>query len=211
MNAGRSWLEPPSDKHREAEKCFLPKRHIHTWTGHTKGVNAIRFFPSTGHLLLSAGLDGKVKVWDVHGDRRCMRTYLGHSKGVRDAAFSPDGRHFASAAYDKCVKYWDTETGAVLGKFGEGQMAYTVRMHPDPGQPDVLLAGMQNKKIMQFDLRTGDVVQEYDYHLGPVNSVTFIDENRRFVSTSGELTFSTTRKECSIPCFLSFVCHEFNV
>ena len=29
------------------------------------------------------------------------------------------------------------------------------------------------------------MVQQYDYHLAAVNTVTFIDQNRRFVSTSG--------------------------
>jgi hypothetical protein len=38
---------------------------------------------------------------------------------------------------------------------------------------------------MQWDLNTGDMVQQYDYHLAAVNTVTFIDQNRRFVSTSG--------------------------
>ena len=106
---------PPGQRSSASESCFLPKRCVHTWSGHTKGVNAVRFFPGTGHLLLSAGLDGAVKVWDVNGDRRCMRTYLGHAKGVRDAWFSPDGRRFVTAAYDKTIKLWDTETGAVLG------------------------------------------------------------------------------------------------
>jgi pre-mRNA-processing factor 17 len=185
---GRSWLEPSPTAAAltESDSCFLPKRHIHTWSGHTKGVNALRFFPKTGHLLLSAGLDGKAKVWDVTGDKRCMRTYLGHSKGIRDTWFFPDGRQFATAAYDKVIKLWDTETGAVVGSFGQGQMAYTVRCHPDPSEPNVLMAGMQNKKILQFDVRTGDVVQEYDYHLAAVNSLTFIDENRRFISTSDD-------------------------
>ncbi|KAH7624951.1 hypothetical protein Ndes2526B_g00324 [Nannochloris sp. 'desiccata'] len=185
---GRSWLEPSpaAAALTESDSCFLPKRHIHTWSGHTKGVNALRFFPKTGHLLLSAGLEGKAKVWDVAGDKRCMRTYIGHSKGIRDTWFFPDGRKFATAAYDKVIKLWDTETGAVLGSFGQGQMAYTVRCHPDPGEPNVLMAGMQNKKILQFDVRTGDVVQEYDYHLAAVNSITFIDGNRRFISTSDD-------------------------
>lgn len=35
---------------------------------------------------------------------------------------------------------------------------------------------------------SGDIVQEYDQHLGPVNTITFVDENRRFVTTSDDKT-----------------------
>lgn len=31
-------------------------------------------------------------------------------------------------------------------------------------------------------------VQEYHYHLGPVNTITFIEEGRMFVSTSDDKT-----------------------
>jgi len=170
--------------------------------GHTKGVNCIRFFPKHGHLLLSAGLDGKAKVWQTVNKRDCMRTYIGHSKGIRDCWFSEGGRKFVTAAYDKAIKLWDTETGSVVQTLGDGQtMAFTVRTHPE--QPDVLLAGMQNKKILQYDVRSGDSVQEYNYHLGPVNTLAFIDENRKFISTSGELLllFSTNRNLgfCTLP------------
>eukprot|EP00967_Tisochrysis_lutea_P033552 scaffold39947_cov36-Tisochrysis_lutea.AAC.3 len=58
---GRSWITPPPDVREEEHECFIPKRWIHTWSGHTKGVAAIRWFPGNGHLLLSAGLDSKVR------------------------------------------------------------------------------------------------------------------------------------------------------
>ena len=53
--------------------------HIRRRSGHTKGVSAIRFIPKTAHLLLSSGMDSKVKLWEVHGKRRCIRTYMGMS------------------------------------------------------------------------------------------------------------------------------------
>ncbi len=40
--------------------------------------------------------------------------------------------------------------------------------------------------IVQFDIRSGNIVQEYDRHLGAINTVTFVDKNRRIVSTSDD-------------------------
>lgn len=65
---GRSFLHPPQDVGVNLRsdvaplKCFLPKAHIHTWQGHTKGVSAIKWFPKSAHLLLSSSMDCRVKV-----------------------------------------------------------------------------------------------------------------------------------------------------
>lgn len=64
-------------------------------------------------MCVPAGLDGKVKIWDVFGSKKCMRTYLGHSKGVKDINFTNDGSKFVSVGYDKNIRLWDTETGQV--------------------------------------------------------------------------------------------------
>jgi WD40 repeat protein len=37
-------------------------------------------------------------------------------------------------------------------------------------------------------MTSGEITQEYDQHLGPVNTITFVDENRRFVTTSDDKT-----------------------
>jgi len=65
---GRSFMHVPQDvgvNLRSAEppaKCFLPKKLIHTWTGHNKGIHAIRWLPNSAHLLLSCSMDSKIKV-----------------------------------------------------------------------------------------------------------------------------------------------------
>ena len=43
---GRSWIAPPKDAKANNDHCYIPKRLVHTWSGHTKGVSAIRFFPT---------------------------------------------------------------------------------------------------------------------------------------------------------------------
>jgi len=65
---GRSWTHPPQDvgvslkADAIPEKCFMPKRLIHTWAGHTKALSCIRWLPVSAHLLLSSGMDSKIKV-----------------------------------------------------------------------------------------------------------------------------------------------------
>ncbi|MBW0544466.1 hypothetical protein O181_084181 [Austropuccinia psidii MF-1] len=191
---GRTYMHIPTDldvdllSNDPPEECFVPKRCIHTWMGHTKAVSAIRLFPQSGHLLLSASMDSRVKLWDVYHDGKCLRTFMGHSKAVRDVTFSNNGQRFLSAGYDRQIKLWDTETGHCVQAFSNGKIPYCVKLHPDDDKQHIFLAGMSDKKIIQYDMRSGDITQEYDQHLGPVNTITFVDENRRFVTTSDDKT-----------------------
>ncbi|XP_072022614.1 pre-mRNA-processing factor 17-like isoform X1 [Amphiura filiformis] len=189
---GRSYLHVPQDidvdlrSQEPPEKCYLPKKHIHSWTGHTKGVAGIRLFPKSGHLLLSCGMDSKIKLWEVYNQRRLIRTFNGHKQAVRDASFSNDGDKFLSAAYDRYIKLWDTETGECISRFTNRKVPYCVKFQPDEDKQHIFVAGMADKKIVQWDMRANEIVQEYDRHLGAVNTIQFVDNNRRFVTTSDD-------------------------
>ena len=130
---------------------------IHRYYVHPSGVNAIRFFPVYGHLLLSGSLDSTVKIWDVHGKRKCLRSYLGHTGAVRDVQFSHDGKSFLSTSYDKFIKLWDTETGKCVARWTTGKIPFCATWHGDPERANEFLTGMQNKKICQWDARTPSV------------------------------------------------------
>ncbi|XP_076766542.1 pre-mRNA-processing factor 17 [Xylocopa sonorina] len=189
---GRSFLHAPQDvgvnlkSESPPDRCFLPKAQIHTWEGHTKGISQIRWFPRTAHLLLSCSMDCRVKLWEVYKDRRCIRTYYGHRQAVRDISFDNDGKRFLSAGYDRYVKLWDTETGACISRFTSRKIPYCVKFNPDSDKQHLFVAGTSDKKIICWDVRSGEITQEYDRHLGAVNTITFVDENRRFVTTSDD-------------------------
>ncbi|GAA5945171.1 hypothetical protein JCM1841_001897 [Sporobolomyces salmonicolor] len=201
---GRTYLHVPLDVEGVnlrgtpgEQECFVPKRCVHTWSGHTKGVSRIQLFPGSGHLVLSGSLDTRIKLWDVYQSGKCLRTFMGHSKAVHDVTFDNAGSQFLSAAFDRQMKLWDTETGQCKQAFSNGKIPYCIKFHPE--QQSTFLAGMSDKKIIQYDIRSGEITQEYDQHLGPVNTITFVDENRRFISTSDDKTMRVWDFDIPVP------------
>ncbi|RXK42436.1 pre-mRNA-processing factor 17 [Tremella mesenterica] len=194
--AGRTYMHIPTDldvKLNPSEdtpppNAYLPEKCIHTWTGHNKGISRVKLFPVSGHLLLSASMDTKIKLWDVYHEGNCLRTFIGHSQAVKDVAFNNKGSKFLSTSYDRYIKCWDTETGKCIQAFSNGKMANVIKYHPDPDKQNIWMAGMTDKKIIQYDTRAHEIIQTYDQHLGPVNTITFVDENRRFFTTSDDKT-----------------------
>lgn len=190
---GRTYMHVPQDLDVDLRKepgsvtNYIPKKQIHAWKDHTKAVTALQFLPHSGHLLLSGSADTSVKIWDAFHDRELLRTYSGHSKAISDITFNESGTQFLSASYDRMMKLWDTEKGVCISKFTTGKTPHVVKFNPDPEHAQEFLAGMSDKKIVQFDTRTPkETVQEYDHHLAAINTITFVDNNRRFMTTSDD-------------------------
>lgn len=76
------------------------------------------------------------------------------------------------------------ETGKAIGTFSNRKMAYCVRHCPRDDR--MFLAACSDNRIYQWDTRTGEVVQEYNYHLQACNAVLFVDGGSKFVSTSDD-------------------------
>ncbi|RVX67400.1 hypothetical protein B0A52_08753 [Exophiala mesophila] len=203
---GRTYMHVPQDLDIDLRtepgsvQNYVPKKLIHVYKLHKKPITSLRFIPKSSHLLLSSAADGKIALWDAHHDRSLLRTYSGHSKSVTDTDFHPTGRTFLSASYDRQMKLWDTETGKCISRFTTGKTPHTLRFHPEGNE---FIAGMSDKKIVQFDTRSGELTQEYDHHLGPINTLTFVDEGRRFISTSDDKSLRAW--EYGIPVPIKFI------
>lgn len=176
---GRSYMHVPLDlgidlkKEVGLERNYHPKKQIFKWKFGSKPITALRFFPNSGHLLLSASADSRIKLWSVYNERELLRSYSGHSKSVSDVAFSISGTQFLSGSYDRKMVLWDVETGKVISRFNNGKIPHVIKFHPDPSSHE-FLAGMSDNKIVQFDIRSGELTQEYNHHLASINSKIFL-------------------------------------
>ena len=74
--------------------------------GHRDTVITVAYAPD-GNTLVSAGLDGRVTLWDGHtGD--ALGTIVASLNVATGARFGPDGHTVVIASTDGTVAHWDT-------------------------------------------------------------------------------------------------------
>ena len=78
------------------------------FAAHREQTLFIAFTPDGAHVL-TAGLDGDVRLWSRQG--AAVARMRGHRASVHGAVFSPDGRRVATASVDGTARIWDLERG----------------------------------------------------------------------------------------------------
>ncbi len=203
---GRTYMHIPQDldisltKEPGSQQCFIPKKLIHTFPGHNNGVTSLQFIPNSGHLLLSGGSDSKIKIWDIyHNNYELLRINYGHFKPIKDLSFNSIGDKFLSSSFDKKIKLWDTETGKCLNRYNPFSLPNCLKFNPLNNNE--FITGLSNNKILQYDLRLSpnEIIQTYDHHLNSVNSLTFVDNNQRFMSTSSDGSIRVWEWQINVP------------
>lgn len=168
-------------------ECFSPRKAVYSFDGHKKGVNKLEFFPGSGHLLLSCGNDGEIKLWDVYHKRKLLRAFYGHSHAVKDIQFNSSGTEFLSCSFDRKIILWCTESGSIKKIIQVNAIPNAVKFNPN--NENEMIVGLSNHKIYHYDLSSpnfSNPIQVYSHHLGAINSLLVVENNKRFLSTSDD-------------------------
>jgi WD40 repeat protein len=176
-----------------ADAAFLRVRHVvsresssleRTLDGHTGWVRACAVTPD-GRCVISAALDGTLKVWDL-GAGRVLATLDDHAGSVNGCAVMPDGRRVVSAYFDGTVKVWDLEAGAVLATLrGHAGEVTACAVMPDGRR---VISASADRTLKIWDLDTGRVFTTLRGDADRVNACTVTPDGRRVVSASDDHT-----------------------
>ena len=111
-----------------------------TLPGHKTAVNALAFLPG---LLVSAGQDGTVVLWDI-AEGKERKKWTAHAGGCEFVDFTADGR-IVTCGRDKVAKVWDQSGKALLTTQPLTEIALRAVL-----SGDTVMAGDWNGKVQAF-------------------------------------------------------------
>jgi WD40 repeat protein len=148
------------------------------------GVSAASFSPD-GNFVVTAGLDGKTRVWPVK--RGAPRVLSGHERAVQDARYSPDGRYVATAGADGVAALWSATSGDRLVSFEHDGPVSQVVVSPEGTHVlTVSRVARTGRHIARLFASTGGPIRTFD-QIG-ITTAIFSPDGRLIVTTSNDDT-----------------------
>ncbi|MEG4961653.1 MULTISPECIES: AAA-like domain-containing protein [unclassified Microcoleus] len=83
------------------------------WQAHTGAVTSVNFSPNR-KILVTAGIDDRVRIWNLFGQK--ILEWKALQQSVNMVNFSPNGNFLATAGRDSTVKLWNL-SGKNISKF----------------------------------------------------------------------------------------------
>lgn len=137
-----------------------------------------------GRSLISGGVDGVIRVWDM-ATGKALRNLVGHTSYINALIISPNGKNLISAGADETIRIWNLETGQNIRTLRDGSFVNTVVVSPDG---KTLASGNADGTIRLWNLATGEEIATLTGHESAVNSLVYSPDGKVLISGSADST-----------------------
>jgi uncharacterized ferredoxin-like protein len=150
-----------------------------TFQGHQGAVTSVSFSPDGQHMV-TAGQDGKVRIWNLSGQQ--LAQFQGHQGAVTGVSFSRDGQRLVTTGQDGKVGIWNL-SGQQLAQFQGHQGAVTGVSFSRDGQR--LVTTGQDGKVGIWNL-SGQQLTQFQGHQGVVKSLRLSPDGELLATLGGD-------------------------
>ncbi|OAX39550.1 WD40 repeat-like protein [Rhizopogon vinicolor AM-OR11-026] len=173
----------------QSEDPDVKDNSLQHFTNHNGSVFAISCHP-TQPLAVSGGEDDLGYIWDIT-DGEVIVKLTGHTDSVCSATFSADGQMVATGGMDGKVRIWrrvgtvDYRNWEFLTELQGPDEVIWLRWHP---RGTILLAGSNDSTVWLWQLPSGNTMQVFAGHSGPVQCGEFTPDGKRIITASEDGT-----------------------
>lgn len=149
--------------------------------GHTSGIKKALWY-NEDRQILSAADDKTVRLWD----RASMTEVksLNFTTSVSSMEYLPEGETLV-ITYGKTIALYNTESLELIKSFEAPASISSASLHPEK---ECVVAGGDDFKLYKYDYNTGEELESYKGHFGPVHCVRFSPDGELYASGSEDGT-----------------------
>ncbi|TCD69348.1 hypothetical protein EIP91_007904 [Steccherinum ochraceum] len=171
----------------EDEGTTYEDTSLRHFPSHTGSVFAVSTHPSAP-IAASGAEDDFGYIWDYATGAEIVKL-TGHTDSVTSTAFSSDGEMIATGGMDGKVRIWRRvgsegwKTWEFLTELQGPDEVMWLRWHP---KGNVLLAGSNDSMVWLWQLPSGNTMQVFAGHTGPVQCGEFTPDGKRIITADAE-------------------------